>query len=137
MSTRVVKIAVVSDFVRIPSPPSAPVSPSPRSQVCTSCFIVNHELAAAIDYCKRMKLPLEFQFKHLPFRLISANCLKPNTTISKVKLYDCLLGEERAANLRRTFKKWGDEKEIPMCVLSLLSLPCRKPGVPDPSPQFF
>ncbi|EKM78590.1 hypothetical protein AGABI1DRAFT_114213 [Agaricus bisporus var. burnettii JB137-S8] len=96
MSTRVVKLAVVSDFV------------------CTSCYIIQHELTTAIDYCKRMELPLEFQFQHIPFRLIGPNCLKPNTTITKSKFYDCLLGEERGASLRRNVAKWAEEKNIPI-----------------------
>lgn len=97
MSTRVVKLAVISDFT------------------CPSCFVVQHELTAAMDYCKdTLELPLDFEFQHMPFRLIGSKCLEPGTKIERIKLYNCHLGEERSASLRQCVTKWGEEKSIPI-----------------------
>ncbi|KAJ3572558.1 hypothetical protein NP233_g3010 [Leucocoprinus birnbaumii] len=105
MSTRVVKLAVISDFT------------------CPSCFVVQHELTAAMDYCKdNLELPLEFQFQHMPFRLIGAKCLEPGNTVERTKFYNCHLGEERSQSLRQCVTKWGEEKSIPMCVAPFFEL---------------
>lgn len=70
-----------------------------------------------MSYCKdTLELPIEFQFQHMPFRLIGPNCLEPGSTIEKVKFYNCHLGQERSANIRQCVTKWGEEKSIPMCV---------------------
>jgi len=96
MSTRVVKLAVITDFI------------------CPSCFVVQHELLTAMSYCKdTLQLPIEFQYQHMPFRLIG-KCLKSGDTHDRIKFYNCHLGEERAASLRQCVTKWGEEKSIPI-----------------------
>ncbi|KAL9714296.1 hypothetical protein Ac2012v2_002609 [Leucoagaricus gongylophorus] len=97
MSIRAVKLAVISDFT------------------CPSCFVVQHELTTAMDYCKDiLKLPLEFQFQHMPFRLIGPKCLSPGETTERVRFYDCHLGQGRSVSLRQCVTKWAEEKSIPM-----------------------
>lgn len=97
MSTRVVKLAVITDFA------------------CPSCFVMQHELLAAMSYCKdTLQLPLEFEFQHMPFRLITTNCLKPGNTMGRIEFYNCHLGQEKSANLRQCLTKWGEEKDIPI-----------------------
>lgn len=96
MSTRVVKLAVITDFI------------------CPSCFVVQHELLTAMSYCKdTLQLPIEFQYQHMPFRLIG-KCLKAGDTTDRIKFYNCHLGEERSASLRQCVTKWGEEKSIPI-----------------------
>jgi len=76
-----------------------------------------------MDYCKDiLKLPLEFQFQHMPFRLIGPKCLSPGETTERVRFYDCHLGQGRSVSLRQCVTKWAEEKSIPMCVLSSLIL---------------
>jgi len=97
MSARVVKLTVISDFA------------------CPSCFVVQHELIAAMSYCKDvLQLPLDFEFQHMPFRLIGPNCLKPGVTTDRTNFYNRYLGEEKSASLRQCVAKWGEQKSIPI-----------------------
>jgi len=68
-----------------------------------------------MSYCKdTLQLPIEFQYQHMPFRLIGPKCLKPGITTDRIKFYNCHLGEERSASLRQCVTKWGEEKSIPI-----------------------
>ena len=76
-----------------------------------------------MNYCKdTLKLPLEFEFQHMPFRLIGPKCLSLGETTERLRFYNCHLGEERSTSLRQCVTKWGEEKSIPMCVLFSLFL---------------
>ncbi|KAF8968096.1 thioredoxin-like protein [Flammula alnicola] len=105
MSTRVVRLTVVTDFV------------------CTNCCISEHELLDAIAYCKDvLQLPLDFELEHLPFRLINSSILADDTP--KVERSDFLqkhIGKEKFTKLQAAISKWGEEKGVPISFRGVMS----------------
>jgi len=96
MSTRVVKLLIVNDFV------------------CPYCYIGQHELLEAISYCRdTLHLPLEFELEYRPFRLVG--CLKEDATnVDKATFYMNKMGQERFEASRATVEKWANEKGVPI-----------------------
>jgi len=79
MMTRSVKLTVINDFV------------------CPNCYIGQHELLNAITYCKEnLNLPLNFEFVHVPFRLISTSVLSEDgPKVRKLDFYQKNLEKKR------------------------------------------
>lgn len=114
MSTRVVKLTIINDFVR--SVVSAFNTATERLQVCPNCCIGQHELLTAISTCKdTLHLPLSFELEHMPFRLISPACLSEDSPkVDKSTFYSHRYGKERFSSFENAINKWADEKGIPM-----------------------
>jgi len=98
MMTRSIKLTVINDFV------------------CPNCCIGQHELLNAITYCKEnLNLPLNFEFVHMPFRLVSTNVLSEDGP--KVKLLDFYqkkLGEEAFTKMKDAIADWGNKNNVPI-----------------------
>jgi len=104
MATRVVKLALISDFV------------------CSNCFITQHELLNAISYCKdTLKLPLAVELEYLPFRLISPTRLSEDTKIDKIAFMTQYLGKEVVTKIETAIAKWAEEKGIPIKLSGVMS----------------
>ncbi|KAF5327274.1 hypothetical protein D9619_004240 [Psilocybe cf. subviscida] len=105
MSTRVVKLTVVTDFA------------------CLNCCVGQHELLDAIAYSKDvLHLPLDFELEHLPFRLINSTLLPENGPI--VGRQEFLLkhiGEEKLTKLKAAISKWAVEKNVPISFRGVMS----------------
>jgi len=99
MHDRVVKLTVVNDFV------------------CTNCCIGQHELLSAISYCQdTLNLPLNFEIEHVPFRLISTECLPDNgpATTDRASFFIKRYGQEQFKTIESAVSKWSKEKGIPI-----------------------
>jgi predicted DsbA family dithiol-disulfide isomerase len=105
MATRVVKLALISDFV------------------CSNCFITHHELSNAISYCKdTLKLPLAVELEYLPFRLISPTRLSENSPkIDKITFMTQHLGKDVVTKIETAINKWAEEKGIPIKLSGVVS----------------
>lgn len=101
MANRVVKLTVVNDFV------------------CANCCIGQHELLSAISYCQdTLHLPLSFELEHMPFRLISTECLSDNqpaaSKVDKASFYINRYGKDKFGTVESAIAKWAKEKGIPI-----------------------
>lgn len=105
MATRVVKLAVVTDFV------------------CPNCCIAHHELLNSITYCKdTLNLPLSFEVEHVPFRLISSTCLpEDGPKVDKRTFLIQYIGKEQFSKLEVALSKWAEEKGIPINLHGVMS----------------
>ncbi|CAA7267098.1 unnamed protein product [Cyclocybe aegerita] len=107
MTTRVVKLTVITDFA------------------CASCCVGQHELLDAIAYTQdTLHLPISFEVEHLPFRLINPAILTDSSNAPKVEKTDFLqkqLGRERFFKLQAAIAKWGEEKGIPISFRGVMS----------------
>jgi predicted DsbA family dithiol-disulfide isomerase len=90
MSVRKIKLTVINDLV------------------CQYCFVGFRELLDAVDICKQMGLPVEFQIEYRPFRLIG--CLPENKTVKKEDFYVQYLGQKQFDAMRETMMMWGEKK---------------------------
>jgi len=116
MTRRLVKLTVVNDFVRPTVSFSFLAHPD---QVCPNCCIGQHELLTAISHCTdTLRLPLTFELEHMPFRLISTECLSdnipPSAKVDKGTFYTTRLGKEKFANIENYIAKWAKDKGIPL-----------------------
>jgi predicted DsbA family dithiol-disulfide isomerase len=113
--TRPVKLTVINDFVRL-----TPLHLSPGTdstwQVCPNCCIGQHELLNAITYCKEnLQLPLNFEFVHMPFRLVSTNVLSEDgPKVEKKDFYEKRLGEAAFTKMKDAISDWGSKNGVPM-----------------------
>lgn len=125
MTPRVVKLTVVNDFVSLfPSLRLCYLNDRLILQVCANCCIGQYELLTAISHCMdTLHLPLSFELEHIPFRLISPECLSDDVPASakvdKSTFYKNRLGKDRFATVESTIAKWAKEKGIPMYVVRL------------------
>lgn len=105
MSTRAVKLTVVTDFV------------------CVNCCIGEHEFLNAITYCRdTLHLPLSFEIEHIPFRLISTACLTEEAPkVPRAAFYTHYFGKERFSDLETAITKWSEEKGIPISFRGVMS----------------
>ncbi|KAF9468160.1 thioredoxin-like protein [Collybia nuda] len=107
MTHRVVKLTIVNDFV------------------CPNCCIGQHELLSAISYCKdTLNLPISFELEHMPFRLISKECLTDTEGAPKVDkstFYSKQIGKEKFSSFENAISKWANEKGIPLSFRGVMS----------------
>jgi len=107
MNDRVVKLTIVNDFV------------------CPNCCIGQHELLSAISHSKDvLHLPLSFELEHMPFRLISKECLTDSEDTPKVDkstFYTKQIGKERFSTFEKAISKWAHEKGIPISFRGVMS----------------
>jgi len=105
MTERVVKLTIVNDFT------------------CPNCCIGQHELLSAISHCKEtLRLPLSFEIEHMPFRLISNQCLPDSAAkIDKSTFYENRFGKEKFTNIENAITKWATEKGIPISFRGVMS----------------
>ncbi|KAJ6570141.1 thioredoxin-like protein [Mycena vulgaris] len=106
MVNRVVKLSVINDLT------------------CPNCAVGQHELFSAIAHCKDdLKLPLEFQFEFLPFRLINSTLLPQDyqPKVDKKDFFINILGQEKFGQLEESIAKWGTEKGVPLSFRGVIS----------------
>ncbi|KAF7317069.1 Polyketide biosynthesis associated protein [Mycena chlorophos] len=106
MAHRLVKLSVINDLI------------------CPNCAIGQHELFAALTYCKEeLKLPLCFQIEFLPFRLIPEAVLPQDyqPKVSKKEFFSGLLGSDTYQIMDETFGKWAIEKGVPLSFRGVVS----------------
>jgi len=103
--TRSIKLTVINDFV------------------CPNCCIGQHELLNAITYCKEnLQLPLNFEFVHMPFRLVSTNILSEESPkIEKSDFYQKQLGEDRFMKMKEGITNWANKNGIPITFKGFIS----------------
>ncbi|KAF8802442.1 thioredoxin-like protein [Phlegmacium glaucopus] len=103
--SRSVKLTVINDFV------------------CPNCCIGQHELLNAITYCKEnLHLPLNFEFVHMPFRLVSTNILSEDSPkVEKVDFYRKQLGEDGFTKMKDAITKWANENDVPIIFKGFIS----------------
>jgi hypothetical protein len=82
-------------------------------------FLGLPKLLSAISYCTdTLHLPLAFELEHMPFRLISPECLSddipPSAKIDKGTFFSIKLGKENFATTENFIAKWANEKGIPL-----------------------
>lgn len=120
MSTRVVKLTIINDLVRLHTITYEFRSPD-NIKICPNCCIGQHELLQAISYCKdTLQLPLSFELVHKPFRLISTACLTENSPkVDKNKFYAERIGKDKFNSFEASISKWATEKGIPLYVLPI------------------
>jgi len=93
MSTRVVKLTVITDFI------------------CYHCCSGQHELLNAISHCKDvLNLPLSFELEHVPFILIAPNAVTKG--VDRAAFFEKILGKEKFENTRNAITKWSNEKGV-------------------------
>ncbi|KAJ7056639.1 thioredoxin-like protein [Mycena amicta] len=106
MEHRLVRLSVINDLI------------------CPNCAIGQHELFAALTYCKEeLKLPLRFQIEFLPFRLISEATLPLDyePKVEKSQFFTEILGGDKFDNLSDTIDKWAVEKGVPLSFRGVVS----------------
>jgi len=103
--TRSVKLTVINDFV------------------CPNCCVGQHELLNAITYCKEnLHLPLNFEFVHMPFRLVSTDVLSEDgPKIEKMDFYQDKLGEDAFAKMKATIEDWSNKNGVPITFKGFVS----------------
>lgn len=73
---------------------------------------------SAISYSKdTLNLPLSFELEHMPFRLISKECLTDTEGAPKVDkstFYTKQIGKEKFSTFEKAISKWANEKGIPL-----------------------
>jgi predicted DsbA family dithiol-disulfide isomerase len=103
--TRSVKLTVINDFV------------------CPNCCVGQHELLNAITYCKEnLHLPLNFEFVHMPFRLLSNDVLSEDgPKIEKLDFYKNKLGEEKLTKMTKGITEWANKNGVPITFKGFVS----------------
>jgi len=103
--TRPVKLTVINDFI------------------CPNCCIGQHELLNAITYCKEtLHLPLEFEFVHMPFRLVSTSILSEDSPkMEKSDFYQKRLGGDAYAKMKDAVTNWAIQNNIPLTFKGFIS----------------
>jgi hypothetical protein len=67
-------------------------------------------------------LNVAFDLEFLPFRLMSHKVLpEDGPKVARVEFYSKAFGEENFKALAASMTKWGQEKNVNLCVLSFLS----------------
>ncbi|KAF8640211.1 hypothetical protein AX16_010108 [Volvariella volvacea WC 439] len=91
--------------------------------ICPNCCIGQHELLNAIQYCtETLNLPLAFEVVHMPFRLISKECLADDSPkVEKSAFYSAKFGKDRFSAFETSIAKWGEEKGIPISFRGVMS----------------
>jgi len=103
--TRSVKLTVINDFV------------------CPNCCVGQHELLNAITYCKEnLHLPINFEYVHMPFRLLSNDVLSEDgPKIEKLDFYKKKLGEEKFAKMKDAITDWANKNGVPITFKGFVS----------------
>jgi len=102
---RSVKLTVINDFV------------------CPNCCVGQHELINAITYCKEnLHLPVNFEFVHMPFRLISTDVLpEDGPKIEKSDFYQNKLGEDAFTKMKDAITDWSNKNGVPISFKGFVS----------------
>ncbi|PPQ77120.1 hypothetical protein CVT25_010814 [Psilocybe cyanescens] len=104
MSTRLVKLTVLTDFT------------------CANCCVGQHELLNAVTYCQdTLRLPLQFEIEHLPFRLINSTILPDDSKVDKTDFFLTHIGKEKFSKMSDAVSKWAEEKGIPISFRGVMS----------------
>lgn len=111
MSTRVVKLTVITDFVCRSSTSLA--SLLTLRQICYHCCSGQHELLDAISHCKDvLNLPLDFELEHVPFILVAPSAIPKG--VDRAEFFEKILGKEKFESTRNAITKWSNEKGVKM-----------------------
>ncbi|KAF7327463.1 Polyketide biosynthesis associated protein [Mycena kentingensis (nom. inval.)] len=105
-NNRLVQICVVNDLI------------------CPNCAMAQHELFAAIAYCKEeLKLPLCFNITFKPFRLIPEATLPSDyePKVSKAEYFSNIFGADKFGELSASIDKWAVEKGVPISFRGVVS----------------
>jgi len=103
--TRSVKLTVINDFA------------------CPNCCVGQHELLNAITYCKEnLQLPINFDYVHVPFRLLSSDVLSEDgPKIEKLDFYKKILGEEKFEKMKDGITDWANKNGVPITFKGFVS----------------